>query len=76
MSSNPASLQRRRQFGDRVRSLRTEAGLSQEMLSHRSGLHRTYVGAVERGERNPSLDAIWKLADGLAVRPSSFFHDS
>ena len=61
---------RRRAFGERVRTLRTAAGMSQETLGHLAGLDRTYVGSVERGERNVSLDNIWKLADTLSVKPS------
>lgn len=57
----------RRAFGERVRSIRTQRGMSQEQLADRSGLHRTYVGSVERGERNISLDAIHALARGLEV---------
>ncbi len=58
-------------FGSRVRATREDAGLSQEQLADRSGLHRTYVGSVERGERNIALLNIIKLAEGLAVDPST-----
>lgn len=61
---------RRRQFGDRLRSLRLEHGFSQEGLAHEADLHRTYVGSVERGERNISLDNIYALADAMGLQPS------
>ncbi|HZC54300.1 MAG TPA: helix-turn-helix transcriptional regulator [Mycobacterium sp.] len=60
---------RRAAFGSRVRALRTERGWSQERLAHQAGLDRTYVGSVERGERNIALDNIWLLADTLGVTP-------
>jgi transcriptional regulator with XRE-family HTH domain len=53
-----------------VRALRTALGLSQEELAARAGLHRNYVGMIERLERNPTLTAIEGLAKGLKVRPS------
>lgn len=56
-----------REFGDRLRQARRAAGLSQEALAHQSGLHRTYVSSVERGERNIALLNICKLATVLDV---------
>ena len=55
-------------FGKKLRSVRTGKGISQEELARRSGLHRTYVSRVERGERNISLANIAKLAGALGVR--------
>ncbi len=57
----------RKQYGRCIRSLRQKAGHSQESLAELSGLHRTYVGAVERGERNVSLLNIVALARALNV---------
>ena len=67
---------RRRAFGRRLRALRDARALSQEALADRAALHRTYVGSVERGERNVSLDAIHALADGLRVDITAFFRDA
>ena len=52
-----------------VRSIRLGLGLSQEELANRSGLHRTYVGAIERAERNVSLATVEALATGLDRDP-------
>ena len=60
-------------FGQKVRELRSARGYSQESFAHVAGLDRTYVGGVERGERNISLDNIWRLADALQVKPSELF---
>ena len=56
-------------FGRRLRELRKQAGISQEALAHESGLDRSYVGGVERGEYNISLINICLLADALGVLP-------
>ena len=67
---SPQALERRRAFGARVRQLRVDRGWSQEGLAEQAQLHRTYIGSVERGERNISLDNIWVLAEALGVVPA------
>lgn len=54
-------------FGQRIRALRKERGLSQEQLAERAGFHRNYVGMIERGERNPSLTNIEVFAKTFGV---------
>lgn len=56
--------------GNRIRELRTEIGLSQEKLSFACNLDRTYVGSVERGERNISVINLNKIAIALKTEPS------
>jgi transcriptional regulator with XRE-family HTH domain len=65
--------QRRRARGERLRTLRAERELSQEGLADLADLHRTYVGSVERGERNVSLDHLYALADALGVSARDLF---
>lgn len=54
-------------FGNNLRKLRTDKGISQEKLADLAGLHRTYVSSVERGERNVTLETIEKLAKALNI---------
>jgi transcriptional regulator with XRE-family HTH domain len=63
----------KRRFGQAVRELRKEKNLSQEGLGLESELDRSYVGGIERGERNPTLNVIFGLAAGLDVAVSTLF---
>jgi transcriptional regulator with XRE-family HTH domain len=56
-------------FGERLRELRAEHSVSQDQLAHRTGIHATAIGRFERGDREPRLRSILRLADGLGVRP-------
>ena len=64
----------RRRFGRAVRRRRETLGVSQEEFAERCGLHRTYLGAIERGERNVSLINIEKIARALKIKLSDLFH--
>ena len=61
------------EFGKRIRQLRTERGLSQEQLAELTGFHRTYIGMVERGERNISLSNIGVFAATFKMSVSQLF---
>jgi transcriptional regulator with XRE-family HTH domain len=63
-------------FGLRVRYFRKRLGISQDDLADRANLHRTYVGAVERGERNISLLNILRLADALNITAKDLFNEN
>ena len=60
-----------KRLGARIRELRHKQGLSQEELAHVSGLHRSYMGAVERGEINITLANLYTIAKTLKVTISS-----
>lgn len=72
----PMSLEGRKKFGKRVRVLRLANEWTQEFLADRAGIHPTYLGGIERGTRNVSLDNILKISDALDVNPSRLFEDS
>jgi transcriptional regulator with XRE-family HTH domain len=71
MRNNPL-----KRFGERVRALRERSGLSQEALAAKAGIHRTYMGGVERGERNICLKNILRLSEALGVHPRNLFGDA
>lgn len=62
-----------KKFGKRVREERTKIGLSQEELGFQTGLDRTYISGIERGNRNPSLKNIGKISKTLKVPLSRLF---
>ncbi|OJV29301.1 MAG: transcriptional regulator [Bacteroidetes bacterium 37-13] len=63
-------------FGDKVRELRKEKGLSQEELSFKADLHRTYIGMIERAEKNITLTNIEKIAKALDVKVKDLFDET
>lgn len=60
-------------FGKRIRDLRKQKGWSQEELADKVDLHRTYIGAIERGEQSVSIDKIEALAKGLRISLEELF---
>lgn len=60
-------------FGEKVRELRKERGLSQEELSYKADLHRTYIGMIERAEKNITLINIEKIAKALDIHIKNLF---
>ena len=61
------------QFGLRIAELRRQLNISQEELAERCGVHRTYIGSIERGEKSPTLNTIEKFAKGLGVEIIELF---
>ncbi len=70
ISVNGGSMDYQKILGENVRSLRIERQITQEQLAELCNLHRTYIGAIERGDRNVSLNNIVKVAQALNVPPS------
>lgn len=64
-----------KKFGLFIAEKRQEQGLTQEKLSFKSGLHRTYIGMIERGERNITLVNVMKLAEALNLTLSKMFEE-
>ena len=62
-------------IGNRIRNYRMQLGYSQERLAEISGCHPTYIGQVERGEKNPTLESIEKIASALKVSMSKLFEN-
>jgi len=60
-------------FGQKVRTERIKLGLSQEELAARAGVHRTYIGMIERAEKNITLENIGKICKGLNLKLGDFF---
>jgi transcriptional regulator with XRE-family HTH domain len=58
-----------KRFGENLRQVRRQAGISQEELGMRSSLHRTEIGLLERGARVPRIDTLIKIASALAIPP-------
>ncbi len=55
-------------FGEKVQKVRKSRGISQEELAARLAMHRNYVGMIERGERNPTIRTLYKVAKALKVK--------
>lgn len=64
-----------REIGKRIRNYRTQLKLSQEELAEKCSLHPTYIGQVERGEKNATIESISKIAVGLGVTLSTLFEN-
>lgn len=62
-------------FSTNVKKYRLMKGLSQEDLAERSGLHRTYISAIECERRNISIENIQRIADALDIKPSTLLED-
>lgn len=62
-------------FGEKVREIRKEKGLSQEELAHKADLHRTYIGMIERAEKNITLLNIQKIANALQINISNLLEE-
>lgn len=62
-------------FGKRVRDLRVQRGWTQEQLGEKAGKHWTYIGGIERGTRNPTIEVVEAIAHALEVRIADLFSE-
>ncbi|RYZ81926.1 MAG: XRE family transcriptional regulator [Proteobacteria bacterium] len=76
MSKRPEDCKLVRVFADRVRRHRIELGLSQEDLAERAGVHRTYVGMLERCEKNVTIYNIERIATALNIEPGTLLKEN
>ncbi len=65
----PKNFNIKKRFGDKVKKLRKQKGLSQERLALNAGIERSYMGLIERGKGNPTLEKIGAVAKALGVSP-------
>ncbi|MEB9843263.1 helix-turn-helix domain-containing protein [Bacillus cereus] len=62
-------------LGERIRSFRKEQNLSQERLGELSNIHTNHIGAIERGEKNVTIESLAKITHGLGITLEELFHD-
>lgn len=62
--------------GRNIRRIRKEAGLSQEQLAHKADMDMRYLGGIERGEYNPTVAMLGKIAQALSVHPKDFLNEA
>ena len=65
----------KKKFGEKVKKIRLEKGLSQEALALKAELDRTYIPSIEKGERNVSITVVEKIANALDVKITTLFHE-
>lgn len=75
MKTTPETVKYVQRFGQRVRLIRHEKELSQEELADRAGVHRTYIGMIERGEKNATIVTIVKISGALGVQAMELVRD-
>lgn len=65
----------REKFGKRLQQVRKEKGFTQETLADAIGIHRTYIGIIERGEQSVSLDNVYRIAKVMKIKLSELFEN-
>lgn len=63
-------------IGERIRYFRKKSGISQEELAHQASLHNTYVGQLERGEKNASIESLYKVTQALGITLEELFRNT